>query len=86
MKIGKNNEILEATMTELKTLWKRNGWDADYTFDKYVEIQTKHNGVKIKKSSGKNSVAVEEDEERAKKEKEIANTEPSLRKLKRLLS
>ena len=84
MKIGKNNEILEATMAELKTIWKKNGWDEDYSFDRYVEIQTKHNGVKIKKTLGKNAVSV--DETAAAKEKDIADTKPELRKLKRLLS
>ena len=87
MKIGEHNEILEATLSELQALWKKNGWDQDYAFDKYVEIQTKHNGVKIKKSNGKNSVSIEQDmAELAKKEKEIAETKPELRKLKRLLS
>lgn len=87
MKIGNNNEILEATLSELQTLWKKNGWDQDYTFDKYVEIQTRHNGVKIKKSSGRKSVSIEEDlAEISRKEKEISQTKPELRKLKRLLS
>lgn len=47
MKVGKNNEILEATSAELRQIWKKNGWDEDYTFDKYFDIQVKHNHVKI---------------------------------------
>lgn len=85
MKIGKNNEILEATLSELQAIWKKNGWDSDYTFDKYVEIQTKHNGVKIKKSNNRNQITSENKED-PNLEQEITNTAPELRNLKRILS
>jgi hypothetical protein len=47
MKVSKYNEILEATLQELRQEWKRNEYDQLYTFDKYVDIMINHNKVKI---------------------------------------
>lgn len=47
MKVSKHNEILEATLQELRQEWKRNEYDQLYTFDKYIDIMINHNKVKI---------------------------------------
>ena len=47
MKIGQNNEIVSATVAELKAQWKKGEWDSLYSFEEYLKIQKK-NGIEIK--------------------------------------
>lgn len=47
MKTNENNEIVSATVAELKAQWKKCEWDSLYSFDEYLKIQKK-NGIEIK--------------------------------------
>ena len=47
MKTNENNEIIEATIAELRKEWKSNEYDALYTFEDYLKIMIEHNKVKI---------------------------------------
>lgn len=48
MKTNENNEIVSATVEELKAQWKKGEWDSLYSFEDYLKIQTKKNGIQIK--------------------------------------
>lgn len=47
MKTNENNEMVSATVAELKAQWKKGEWDSLYSFDEYLKIQKK-NGIEIK--------------------------------------
>lgn len=47
MKTNSNNEIVSATIDELKAQWKKGEWDTMYSFEEYLKIQKK-NGIEIK--------------------------------------
>lgn len=47
MKVNNNNQIIEATIAELRKEWKTNEYDQLYSFDKYMDIMINHNKVKI---------------------------------------
>lgn len=51
MKVNKRNEIIEASIAELRREWKTNEYDQLYTFEQYFNIMTQHNKVKLVEST-----------------------------------
>lgn len=47
MKTNNRNEILEATIGELRKEWKNGEWNTVYSFKDYLNIQINHNKIKI---------------------------------------
>ncbi len=50
MTTNANNEIVSATVAELKEQWKKGEWNTVYDFDEYLRIQKEVNkiGIEIK--------------------------------------